>query len=109
MQGTPFHHGVLLWPKQEWVENPPDWMTVEEHGKYVRLLQIQKDSGLSLPELAIGFILSNETVSTAIPGTANVDQLEANVAAAESGPLPEDIQALIESPETLHDDPRRYY
>lgn len=108
MQGTPFHQGVLLWPNRDWVESPPDWMTPIEHDRYVKLLDIQKRSGMSLPELAIRFILSNDTVSTTIPGAANVEQLEANVSAVEKGPLPEEIQAEIESLGILHDDPRRY-
>jgi D-threo-aldose 1-dehydrogenase len=109
MQGTPFHQGVLLWPNDDWRENPPDWMTREEHARYVKLLDIQKKSGIPLTELAIRFILSNETVSTTIPGAANIEQLEANVRAADAGPLPVDIQAEIESLGILHTDPRRYY
>ena len=109
MQGTPFHQGVLVWPNEEWVENPPEWMTVDEHGRYRRLLDIQKRSGMPLTELAIRFVLSNETVSTTIPGAANVEQLVSNVRAAEAGPLPADIQAEIESLGMLHADPRRYY
>lgn len=109
MQGTPFHQGVLVTPRPEWVENPPGWMTVDEHKRYRRLLEIQADSGLSLPELAVRFILSNDIVCTTIPGAANVDQLEANVAAAEAGPLPDDIQAEIEALGMIHEDPRRYF
>lgn len=109
MQGTPFHQGVLTWPQPAWIENPPDWMTSLEHNRYAKLLKIHEDSGLSLPELALRFILSNDTVDTMIPGAANVAQLESNVAAVEKGPLPEDIHAEIESLGILHDDPRRYY
>jgi len=109
LQGTPFHQGVLVKPRPEWIENPPEWMTVEEHDRYRRLLDIQKRSGLPLTELALRFILRNQQISTVIPGAANVEQLEANVACSDKGPLPEDIHAEIESLGILHYDPRRYY
>ena len=108
MQGTPFHQGVLVSPNPDWVENPPEWMTAQEHDRYRKLLEIQSDSGMSLIELAIRFILSNDTVTTTIPGAANAEQLEANVAYAEKGRLPDDIQTEIESLGILHHDPRRY-
>lgn len=108
LQGTPLHQGVLSAPRPEWVTNPPDWMTAEEHDRYRRLLDIQKRSGLPLPELAIRFILANPLISATIPGAANVAQLEANVACSEKGPLPAALQAEIESLGILHADPRRY-
>lgn len=108
LQGTPMHQGVLSFPRPEWVVNPPEWMTPTEHDRYRRLLAIQQRSGLSLPELALRFILGNATISAAIPGAANLEQLEANIAASDAGPLPDDIDAEIEALGILHDDPRRY-
>lgn len=108
LQGTPLHQGVLAAPRPEWVTQPPEWMTAEEHDRYRRLLDIQKRSGLPLPELAIRFILGNPLISATIPGAANVEQLEANVACSDKGPLPPDLQAEVESLGLLHADPRRY-
>lgn len=109
LQGTPFHQGVLVRPRPDWIENPPDWMTPTEHDRYRRLLTVAETAGLPLPELALRFILANTTVSATIPGAQTVEQLEANVAFAEKGPLPADLQAEIESLGILHEDPRRYY
>lgn len=108
-QGTPFHQGVLAAPHPEWVLDPPEWMTAEEHDRYQRLLDIQRKSGLPLPELALRFILQNPLVSTIIPGAANLEQLEANVACSEKGFLPEELYVKIEALGILHQDPRRYY
>ena len=73
-----------------------------------KLYAIRKDSGLSLPDLALRFILANEQISTTIPGAANIEQLEANVASAEKWRLTEETQVRIEALGLLHEDPRRY-
>lgn len=108
LQGTPFHQGVLVKPRPEWIENPPEWMSAEEHNRYRRLLDIQKRSGLPMTELALRFILQNEMITTVLVGASNVEELEMNVECAEKGPLPEDIYAEVESLGILHRDPRRY-
>lgn len=108
MQGTPFHQGVLAAPHPEWILDLPKWMTAEEHDRYRRLLEIQSAAGLSLPELALRFILQNPLISSTIPGAANREQLEANVACSGKGPLPEDLYIKIEALGILHRDPRRY-
>lgn len=47
--------------------------------------------GMSLPEMALRFILSEPTVSTIIPGMRKTKNVEANVAASDAGPLPEGL------------------
>ena len=63
-------------------------------------------SGLALLAFEI-FVIPGHGMA-AIPGAANLQQLEANIACSAKGPLPEDIQAEIESLGILHEDPRRY-
>jgi len=108
VQGTPFHQGVLAVPHPEWVTAPPEWMTPEEHDRYRKLLEIQSDSGLPLPELALRFLLSQPAIGAVIQGAANVEQLEENCRYAARGPLPEEAQSRIEALGILHEDPRRY-
>ncbi len=48
-------------------------------------------NGISRMEFMLRFTLSHPGLSTTIVGTANVDHLRANVAAAEQGPLPADV------------------
>jgi aryl-alcohol dehydrogenase-like predicted oxidoreductase len=45
----------------------------------------------SLSEGALKFVLAHDAVSTTIPGARNVRQVEANAAAAEGSPLPQDV------------------
>jgi D-threo-aldose 1-dehydrogenase len=108
IQGTPFHQGVLSQLRTEWLASPPEWMTVEEHDRYSRLLRIQKRSGIPITELALRFILAQPVISSTIPGAANLRQLEQNVACSEKGPLPEELYQDIEALGILHHDPRRY-
>jgi len=45
-------------------------------------------AGLELPEAALKFVLAHPAVSTTIPGMRKVHHVDANVAAANAGPLP---------------------
>ena len=51
--------------------------------------------GMSLAEMALRFILSNETVTTVIPGMRNPDNVEQNIAAGEKGPLPAELIEVL--------------
>jgi aryl-alcohol dehydrogenase-like predicted oxidoreductase len=51
-----------------------------------------KDSGLTMPQVALKFVLSHPAVSTVIPGIRNVHQAEQNTAVSE---LPELDQELL--------------
>jgi aryl-alcohol dehydrogenase-like predicted oxidoreductase len=48
-------------------------------------------SELSLPEMALRFILSNPTVSTIIPGMRKIHHVNSNIAASDAGPLPKEL------------------
>jgi aryl-alcohol dehydrogenase-like predicted oxidoreductase len=50
---------------------------------------------LTMPEMALRFILSNSTVSTIIPGMRTVRHVDANLAASDAGPLPQRLRALL--------------
>jgi aryl-alcohol dehydrogenase-like predicted oxidoreductase len=47
--------------------------------------------GMTLPEMAFRFILSNPDVTTAIPGMRKPDHVNANIATSDAGPLPGDL------------------
>jgi len=70
-------------------------------GRLRRLL----DGDGTLPELALRFCLSNPAVSTVIPGMRRVAHVDANLAAAAAGALPEaTLRALAD-----HAWPRNFY
>ena len=50
---------------------------------------------MTMPELALRFILSNSDVSTVIPGMRKQRHVQANIAASDAGPLPETLRARL--------------
>jgi aryl-alcohol dehydrogenase-like predicted oxidoreductase len=93
---VPFDEGTLTgtltreskWPAGDWrntyfvPENLND--SVERAEALKRLLP----PGMTLPEMALRFILMNDTVGTIIPGMRKTHNIEANMAASAAGPLP---------------------
>ena len=58
-----------------------------------RLGAFADEAGLPLPELALRWLLTRETVGAVLIGASSVDQLQRNIAAAERGPLEADLLA----------------
>lgn len=54
-------------------------------------LQALLPEGMTLPELALRFILSNRDVSTAIVGMRDVAHVRENIACSDAGPLPPEL------------------
>ena len=105
---VPFDEGSLTgtltnesrWPEGDWrnIYFVPDNLipTVERVEALKELLQRwnRERSGepeITLPELALRFILTNRAVSTVIPGMRKLSHVEANIAASDAGPLPKDL------------------
>jgi aryl-alcohol dehydrogenase-like predicted oxidoreductase len=55
------------------------------------LSAIAGDAGIGLVELSLRWLLSKPDVSAVLLGGSKVSQLQANIAAAAAGPLPEDV------------------
>jgi aryl-alcohol dehydrogenase-like predicted oxidoreductase len=51
---------------------------------------------IPLPELALRFVLSNPMIDTVLSGSRSAAEMEANVHAAQAGPLPADVLAELE-------------
>ncbi|MGH9928831.1 MAG: aldo/keto reductase [Pyrinomonadaceae bacterium] len=105
---VPFDEGTLtgtLTKESKWAEG--DWRntyfvpenllpSVERADALKELLRMwnQEHSGereITLPELALRFILSNPSVSTIIPGMRKLAHVAANIAASDAGPLPAEL------------------
>jgi aryl-alcohol dehydrogenase-like predicted oxidoreductase len=100
---VPFDEGALagtLTKESRWPEG--DFRTVyfgpENLGPTVeRVAALKRDlpAGMTLPELALRFILSNDDVDVVIPGMRKPTHLAANVKAAEAGPLPPELMRQL--------------
>jgi aryl-alcohol dehydrogenase-like predicted oxidoreductase len=50
---------------------------------------------MTMPEMALRFVLSSPDVPTVIPGMRKPAHVRANVAASDAGPLPADLLAQL--------------
>ncbi|HEY8187966.1 MAG TPA: aldo/keto reductase [Pyrinomonadaceae bacterium] len=109
---VPFDEGTLTgtltkeskWPEGDWRNTyfvPENLIPSVERADAVKELLRkwnQEHSGepeITMPELALRFILSNPTVCTIIPGMRKLSHVEANVAASAAGPLPNDLHKQL--------------
>ena len=53
----------------------------------VDALRADVPSGMTMPDLALRYILSNDAVSTVIPGMRSITHVHSNIAASDAGPL----------------------
>jgi aryl-alcohol dehydrogenase-like predicted oxidoreductase len=103
---VPFDEGTLTgsltkeskWPEGDWRNNyftPENLIpSVERAEKLKHLLiewNLEHSTKITLPELALRFILSNDDVTTIIPGMRKLRHVEANIAASDEGSLDEEL------------------
>ncbi|HEX8116485.1 MAG TPA: aldo/keto reductase, partial [Pyrinomonadaceae bacterium] len=93
---VPFDEGTLTgtltkestWPEGDWRNTyfvPENLIPSVERADALK--PVAERAGLSMPEMALRFILSNPTVSTIIPGMRKLKNVESNAAASDAGPL----------------------
>jgi aryl-alcohol dehydrogenase-like predicted oxidoreductase len=100
---VPFDEGSLTgnltleskWPPDDWRGTyfvPENLAASVAHADALKPLV---PPGMTMPEMALRFILSNPDVSTVIPGMRKTVNVEANTAASDAGPLPPDLMAEL--------------
>jgi aryl-alcohol dehydrogenase-like predicted oxidoreductase len=100
---VPFDEGTLTgrltkestWPEGDWRNTyfvPENLVSSVEHADALKPLVPE---GMTMPEMALRFILGEPTVSTIIPGMRKPGHVEMNIATSDAGPLhPELMQKL---------------
>ena len=103
---VPFDEGTLTgtltnesrWPEGDWRNNyfsPENLIPSVERAERIKKLlsdwNQEHSTNISMPELALRFILSNEDVTTIIPGMRKRYHVESNIAASDEGPLPSEL------------------
>jgi aryl-alcohol dehydrogenase-like predicted oxidoreductase len=97
---VPFDEGTLTgsltleskWPEGDWRNTyfgPENLKASVERAERLRLIL---PDGMTMPEIALRFILSNPDVATIIPGMRKIKHVEANFAASDKGKLPQKHQ-----------------
>jgi len=89
-QGTRFALGTAGARYQARYWNEREFSTVEE------VRAVAKQAGMTMPTMAISWVLSNPAITSPIIGASASGQLADGLAAAEKGPLPEDLKAKLD-------------
>jgi aryl-alcohol dehydrogenase-like predicted oxidoreductase len=100
---VPFDEGTLTgtltkdskWPEGDWRNT---YFVPENLSKSVDRAEALRPlipPGMTMPELALRFILENPVVSTIIPGMRKVRHVEANIAASDGKRLPASLMASL--------------
>jgi aryl-alcohol dehydrogenase-like predicted oxidoreductase len=92
---VPFDEGTLTgtltadsrWPEGDWRNTYFGSGNLEASVARAEALRPVLPPGMTMPEMALRFILSNPDVSTVIPGMRKVRHVEANLAASDGGGL----------------------
>lgn len=102
---VPFDEGTLTgtltldskWPANDWRSTYFVPENLKASVKRAEALKPLLRDGMSMPEMALRFILNNADVATIIPGMRKRKHVEANAAASEKGPLPADLHTQLRS------------
>ena len=100
---VPFDEGSLTgtltlnstWPKSDWRATyfvPENLKASVERAEALKPLL---SDGMTLPEMALRFILNHPDVGTTIPGMRKPNHVESNLAAGEKGPLPAELHRQL--------------
>jgi 1-deoxyxylulose-5-phosphate synthase len=89
-QGTRFTLGTAAARYQARYWNEREFATVEE------IRAVAKQAGMSMPTLAVSWVLSNPAITSPIIGASASAQLADSLAAAEKGPLPKDLKSKLD-------------
>jgi aryl-alcohol dehydrogenase-like predicted oxidoreductase len=100
---VPFDEGTLTgtltleskWPKGDWRNSYFVPENLEASVAHAEGLKPLIPPGMSMPEMALRFILNNPDVSTIIPGMRKLRHVESNLAASQAGPLPAALHTAL--------------
>jgi aryl-alcohol dehydrogenase-like predicted oxidoreductase len=100
---VPFDEGTLTgtltldstWPKGDWRNTYFVAENLKASVAHAEALKPLLRDGLTMPEMALRFILNNKDVSTIIPGMRKRRHVEANIAAGDRGPLDAALRAEL--------------
>lgn len=102
---VPFDEGTLTgnltvdstWPEGDWRNTyfvAENLVPAVERAEAVKALV---PPGMTMPEMALRFILNNNTVSTIIPGMRKLKHVESNINTSDQGPLPEELHQSLKA------------
>lgn len=88
---SPLQQGALAVRYDNEIKNGAPWMSPPRRKQYKALYSFLDETGYSLAELGIRFVLSNPIISCILMGPRSISELEENITAVEKGPLSADV------------------
>jgi len=103
---VPFDEGTLTgaltkesrWPEGDWRNHyfaPENLIPSVERAEAIKKTLAEwnreRSTKITMPELALRFILSNPDVTTIIPGMRKLSHVQSNIDASDEGPLPKEL------------------
>jgi aryl-alcohol dehydrogenase-like predicted oxidoreductase len=100
---VPFDEGTLAgtlsldskWPEGDWRNSYFVPENLKSSVAHAELLKPVVPDGMTMPEMALRFILNNPTISTIIPGMRKLEHVRSNLATSDSGPLQEGLHSVL--------------
>ncbi|HEY8714100.1 MAG TPA: aldo/keto reductase, partial [Candidatus Acidoferrum sp.] len=100
---VPFDEGTLTgtltvdssWPEGDWRSTYFVEENLRSSVQHAEALKPLLRDGMSMPEMALRFILNNSDVSTIIPGMRRRKHVATNLAASDRGPLAAELHAEL--------------
>jgi D-threo-aldose 1-dehydrogenase len=89
--GSPLQQGALSRRYDEIIRQKPRWLSLPRQQQYLKLYEFLDEIDISLPELAMRFVISNPDIDCVLTGARSPGEVEKNVEAVEKGPLPQEI------------------
>lgn len=95
--GSPLQQGALAQCYRDTVEDADvPWLSPARRAQLRDLYALVDEAGMSLPEMALRFVVANDDVDTLLMGARSAEEVEQNVAAVEKGPLPGDLRSRLD-------------
>lgn len=69
--------------------------------KLERIYRISDETGISLPELTIRYIINHKEIATHVAGARELAHVRQNIESAEKGPLPQDVFRELEEVQAI--------
>lgn len=89
--GSPLQQGALARRYEELIHQTPVWMSPSRRMQFLALYELLDETGMTLPEMALRFVLSNPHVATTLSGARSAKEVEENITSVEKGPLSADL------------------
>ena len=85
--GSPLQQGALARRRDDEVARGARWLSPPRRKQFKALYRLCDETGMSLPEMGLRFVISNGAVHCVLSGARSAREAEENIAHVEKGPL----------------------